>query len=94
MTLRYIPKHQRYNKLPHKYKYKAATAIFTEEQFRDYSEIERESAYTFLNQFIKNERLIIFCHFKLKWGRKKIRRLTGLSERLIRKTIYKVKQTA
>ncbi|MEA5001326.1 MAG: hypothetical protein VB017_05530 [Endomicrobiaceae bacterium] len=91
MVSKYLKKIKKINKLPIKYKYQDATVLFKNNDIlKDYLEFERTKDSIGLDKFCKNERLILFCHYKLGWGRKQLRRRTGLTEHFIRKTLKSI----
>lgn len=90
---KYIPKKRRRSKLPCKYKYVNAEVVFDNvTDYQDYIQMEQESSYSYLKRFLKNERLVIFLYYKRGWGRRRIRRRTGLSERFTRNILKMVKE--
>jgi len=88
MPVKYVKKKNRVYKTPCKYRYAAAEAIFDNaRQYGEYADGERVSSQNMLKNFTKNERLVLFLTYKFKWGRRKIRRRTGLSEYFVKKTV-------
>ncbi|MCL2389295.1 MAG: hypothetical protein FWC85_02800 [Elusimicrobia bacterium] len=92
MPVKYIKKKDRLYKTPCKYKYAPAEAIFDNtRQYGEYIDGERASSKTMLKNFTKNQRLVLFLTYKFKWGRRKIRRRTGLSEYFVNQTVTLLK---
>jgi hypothetical protein len=88
MPVKYVKKKDRIYKMPCKYKYVHATAIFDNAfEYGEYIAGERAGGENMLKNFSKNERLVLFLVYKFKWGRRKIRKRTGLSEYFVKKTL-------
>ncbi|MDR3111787.1 MAG: hypothetical protein LBU55_01265 [Elusimicrobiota bacterium] len=52
------------------------------------------SQSTELKKLSKKEKLILFLSYKLKWGRIKIRKKTGISERYVRSFLKRFRESA
>ena len=59
--------------------------------YNSYLKFEKKAKITALGRYTKIERFIIFLHFQLGYGRRKIHKLIGISERRIYTLLYEIK---
>jgi hypothetical protein len=59
------------------------SSILDRKEYRLFKAFESEQYHALRGKWGRVERLLIFCKYELEWGRRKLRKKTGLSERRI-----------
>lgn len=76
-----------------KFRYQDAEVLFkNKEILTEYQDFENSRDVAGMSRFSKNERLVLFLHYRLEWGRRMIRNVSGLSEMFVRGVLKKVKE--
>ena len=64
----------------------------TYKAYEEFLDTERNMTSAYKRVFNDQERIVIFCKFRLKWGRGKMIRCLGLGKTLIKETYKKIRQ--
>lgn len=59
--------------------------------YTKYLKFENKAKINILRIYNKNDRFLIFLHYSLKFGRRKMHKITGISERYIREFLNELK---
>lgn len=73
-----------------RYKFLKIRSLIRPGQYAKYLKFEKDTKLTVLRVYPKNDRFIFFLHYVLKFGRRKIHKITGISERYIRNLISEI----
>lgn len=66
--------------------------VFPWKVYKEWREMEKRMIVSYSRTFTRAERLIFFCRIVCKWGRPKIARATGLSQRQVWEFTAKIKE--
>ncbi len=66
--------------------------VLNHEDYVSYIAVEREYRRTILRNLRKNERVVVYLSYRMGWSRRKIRKMTGISERYVIKSLERIRQ--
>lgn len=73
-----------------RYKFLKIRSLIRPGQYVKYLKFEKDTKFSELHLYPKNDRFVFFLHYVLRFGRRKIHKTTGLSERYIRNLLSEI----